>query len=105
MHKEVPVTPIQDIPKTESETTTSSKRARIVEEINCTGDQLLGKVRELLHEGNVRHIALKNEDGHTFVEFPLTVGVAGALFAAWLAAVGAIAALVAHLTIVVEREE
>jgi len=103
--KEAPVTPTRDIPGTESRTSTPTEGARIVEEIHCTGDQLLAKVRELLHEGNVRRIAFKNEEGHTFVEFPLTVGVAGALFAPWLAAVGAIAALVAHLTIVVEREQ
>ena len=99
------MTPILDMPGTESETPTSSEKTRIVEEIHVTGDQLLAKVRALLHEGNVRRIALKNEEGHTFVEFPLTVGVAGALFAPWLAAIGAIAALVAHLTIVVEREQ
>jgi|GEM_PF-1538940 len=82
-------------PRTEPGTSTPSEGARRVEEFHCTGDQLLARVRELLHEENVRRIALKNEEGHTSVEFPPTVGVADALFAPWLAA---------HLTIVVERE-
>jgi hypothetical protein len=73
------------------------------EEFRVTGDQLVARVQELLHEGNIRRISLRNEEGDTVVEFPLTAGVVGvALLPAW-AALGAIATLAANLTIVVER--
>jgi hypothetical protein len=73
------------------------------EEFQVSGEALLAKVKELIHEGNVRRILLKNEEGHVVMEFPLTAGVVGALLLPTFAAVGAIAALVAKLTIVVER--
>ena len=69
------------------------------------GEKIVAKLKELLHEGNVRHIVIKNEDGRTLVELPVTVGVAGALLVPVWAAVGALAALVAHCTIEVERSE
>ena len=75
------------------------------EEFQVTGETLLTKVHELIHEGNVRRIVLKNEQGNIIAEFPLTAGVIGALFLPALAAVGAIAALAANLTIVVERRD
>jgi len=59
----------------------------------------------LLHEGNVTRIIVKNEEGKTLIEIPATVGVIGALFAPWLAALGAIAALATKCKIVVERRE
>ncbi len=62
-------------------------------------------MRELLHEGTVRRIIVKNDSGHTVAKFPLTVGVVGALLAPVLAAVGAIAAIVTDCTIEVERRE
>jgi hypothetical protein len=68
------------------------------------GWQLLEQVKHLIHEGNVRRITVKQGE-HTIVELPLTIGVAGAILAPWLAAVGAIAALVTDCTIVVERTE
>lgn len=67
------------------------------------GEDVLKKVRELINEGNVRKITVKDKDGKSIVEFPLTVGVVGALLAPALAAVGAIAALVTECTITVER--
>jgi hypothetical protein len=73
------------------------------EEFKLSGAELVGKVKELLHEGNVRRIILKDENGKTFMELPLTVGVVGAVFAPMLAAVGAVAALASSLTIVVEK--
>ncbi|HYM62311.1 MAG TPA: DUF4342 domain-containing protein [Thermoanaerobaculia bacterium] len=73
------------------------------EHIYTKGEKLLQKVKELIHEGNVRRIIIKNEQGHTVVEVPLTVGVIGAVVAPVLAAVGAIAALVTNCTIIVER--
>jgi uncharacterized protein DUF4342 len=73
------------------------------EEFRVDGDELLAKVRQLIHEGNIRRVIIKNEEGRTIVEFPLTLGVIGAALLPVLAAVGAIAALAADYTIVVER--
>jgi hypothetical protein len=74
------------------------------EEFKVNGEELLKKVKQLIAEGNVRRISIKNKDGKTLVELPLTVGVVGAVLAPPLAAVGAIAALVTECTIAVERE-
>ena len=75
------------------------------EEFKVSGEQLLGKVKEILHEGNVRSITVKGKDGRTIVAFPLTVGVVGAAVAPVLAAIGAVAALVTECSIIVERDE
>lgn len=75
------------------------------ETFKVTGDKLLAKVKELIREGNVRRISIKDKSGKVLVEFPLTLGVVGAVFAPVLAAVGAIAALITECTISVEREE
>jgi len=75
------------------------------EEFQLNGDALVSKIKELVHEGNVRRITLKNEEGKTLIEIPLTVGVVGALLLPVWAAIGAIAALVVKLTIVVEKVE
>jgi hypothetical protein len=72
------------------------------ETITVEGGQLLEEVKRLVHEGNVRRIVIK-QGADTVVEFPLTVGVAGALIAPWLAAAGAIAALITDCSIEVER--
>jgi hypothetical protein len=74
------------------------------EELQVMGEQLLSKVKELLHEGNVRRIIIKQE-GHTLMEFPLTFGVVGVLVAPVLAAIGAIGALIAQCSIEVVRAE
>ena len=73
------------------------------EEFKVSGEELLAKVKQLVNEGNVRRIIIKDKDGKILVEMPLTLGVVGAVFAPILAAVGAIAALVTECTIVVER--
>lgn len=73
------------------------------EEVKVTGDQILQKVRELVHEGNVRRIIITDEDDKTLMELPLTVGVIGVLVAPLAAALGALAALVAKVTIRIER--
>ncbi len=75
------------------------------EEISISSDNLIKKVKELLHEGNVTRIIVKNEEGKTLLEIPATVGVIGALFAPWLAALGAIGALATNCKIVVEKRE
>jgi hypothetical protein len=73
-----------------------------METIAAEGGQLLEEVKRLIGEGNVRRIVIK-QGKDTVVEFPLTVGVAGTLLAPWLAAAGAIAALITDCTIEVER--
>lgn len=73
------------------------------ETFRVNGRQLKAKVEELLHEGNIRRIIIKNKDDKTLVEFPMTLGVVGTLIAPVLAAVGAMAALLTECSIVVER--
>ena len=75
------------------------------EEFQVTADELVGRVKELIHEGNIRRIVVKNEAGATMLEIPVTVGLIGALLAPPLAALGAIAAMVTNCTIAVERIE
>src|SRR3984893_13006439 len=74
------------------------------EQFKIDGDRLLAEVKRLINEGNVRRISIKQSE-QTIVELPLTVGLAGAVLAPWLAAVGAVAALVTDSSIVVERVE
>lgn len=74
------------------------------EEFKVDGEELLRKVKELIAEGNVRRISIKDKDGKVFAEFPVTIGVVGLVFAPALAAIGAIAALLTECTIAVERE-
>lgn len=76
---------------------------RFFEQFKVQANQLADKVRELIHEGNVRRIIIKDEHGHTFMEIPLTVATIGTILAPVLAAVGAVATLVARFDIVVER--
>lgn len=75
------------------------------EEFRVSGEDLLKKVKELIAEGNVRRIIVKDKEGRSIVEMPLTVGVVGAVLAAPLTAVGAVAALMTECTIAVEREQ
>ena len=74
------------------------------EEFKVSGESLIKRVKELIAEGNVRKITIKDKNDKTLVVFPLTIGVVGAVVAPVLAAVGAIAALVTECTISVERE-
>lgn len=74
------------------------------EEFQFSGDTLLAKIKELIHAGNVRRVIIRNEEGRTLVDIPLTLGVVGTLLAPQLAAIGAIAALVLHGSIVVEKQ-
>ena len=78
---------------------------KTTEEFTVNGEELVAKVKALVNEGNIRRIIIKDVEGKTLVEFPLTIGVIGAVLAPILAAVGAIAALVTKCTIVVERRE
>lgn len=74
------------------------------ETFTIKGDEVLRKVKELIREGNVRKITIKDKKGKVLVVFPLTVGVVGTVFVPVLAAVGALAALVTECTISVERK-
>ena len=73
------------------------------EEFRFSGDTLLAKIKELIRQGNIRRIVIKNEDERVLVDIPLTLGVVGTLLAPQLAAIGAIAALVLNGTIVIEK--
>ena len=75
------------------------------EEFKIDGKDLLSKVKELIHEGNIRRIIIKNEEDKVIVEIPLTYGAVGAIIAPILAAVGAAAALLTKCTIVVEKKD
>jgi uncharacterized membrane protein YvbJ len=74
-----------------------------VEEFSVSSDDLIEKVKQLIHEGNVTRIVIKNEQGKTVFEMPATAGVVGVILVPWLAALGAIAALATRCTLVVER--
>jgi hypothetical protein len=73
------------------------------EEFKVDGDKLIAEIKRILHQGNVRRIIVKNDRGDTLIEVPLTIGVVGAILLPVWAALGAIAALAANFTIVVER--
>jgi Flp pilus assembly pilin Flp len=73
------------------------------EEFKVDGDRLIAKIKEIVHQGNVRRIIIKDEKGATLIEVPLTIGVVGVILLPVWAALGAIAALAANFTIVVER--
>jgi len=73
------------------------------ETFTIKGDELVKKIKELVAEGNVRRITIKNKKDQTIMVVPLTLGVVGAAIAPVLAAVGAVAALVTECTISVER--
>jgi len=76
---------------------------KVFEQFKVAGKDLAEQVKKLIHEGNVRRIIIKDEHGHTFMEIPLTVATVGAILAPILAAVGAIAAMVTHCHVYVER--
>jgi hypothetical protein len=82
----------------------TDKKSRI-EEFEVDGDKIVETVKRLVHEGNIRRITIKNDEGKSLIEIPLTFGVVGAVLLPTLAAIGALAALVTRCTIVVERTE
>lgn len=75
------------------------------EEFKVNGEEVMAKVKALIKEGNIRRITIKNKEGNSVVEIPLTVGVVGTVLAAPLAALGAAAALLTECTIAVEKIE
>ena len=85
--------------------TTDTQNCTRTEEIRLDGGKVLDKIKELIHQGNIRRIILKNEEGKTFIEIPLTLGLVGAALLPIFAAVGALAAVVTRMVIVVEKTE
>jgi hypothetical protein len=79
------------------------KFGQMYEQFRVHANELAGKIADLIHEGNVRRIIIKDEHGHTFMEIPLTVAAVGVILAPILAAVGAIATVVSKFDVVVER--
>lgn len=75
------------------------------EEFRVDGEKLIAKIKELLHEGNIRRLIIKDKEGKVVMEIPMTLGVVGVLLAPQLAAIGAIAALLTEATVVVEKSE
>ncbi len=75
------------------------------EEFRVDGEELISKIKNLVNEGNIRRIIIKNKEGEIVMEIPVTLGVVGALLAPQLAALGAIAALITEATVVVEKAE
>jgi hypothetical protein len=75
------------------------------EEFKLDGGEVVDKIKELIHQGNIRRIILKNEEGKTLMEIPLTWGLVGAALLPIFAAVGALAAVVTRMVIVVEKVE
>lgn len=84
--------------------TSDSSNNKKEETFKVDGEQLLKKVKDLIKEGNVRKITIKDKSGKPLIVFPLTIGVVGVAFAPVLAAIGAIAALIGECTITVERK-
>ncbi len=75
------------------------------EEFRVEGEKLIAKIKELIHEGTIRRIIIKDKEGKTVLEIPMTFGVVGVLIAPQLAALGAIAALLTEATLVVEKAD
>lgn len=92
-------------PNPEATTNEQGGERIITEEYKISGEAVVSKVKELVREGNVRRITISNEEGRTLIEIPLAIGVVGAILLPVWAAIGAIAALVANLTIKVERKQ
>lgn len=85
--------------------TTEEGRPTRTEEFKLDGGKVLDKIKDLIHQGNIRRITLKNEEGKVLIEIPLTVGLVGVALLPVFAAVGAIAAVATRMTIVVEKTD
>jgi hypothetical protein len=83
---------------------TEQKKSTRTEEFKVSGEDILKKIKELISEGNIRKITIKSKEGKVIAEFPLTVGVIGAVVVPILAAIGTIIALVSECSIAVEKE-
>ena len=95
----------QTTPQAEEQPTPQADSAPRAQEFSMTGEQVVDFIKKALHEGNIRRIVLKDESGKTLLEIPVTIGVVGVILLPVWAAIGAAAALVARMTIVIERTE
>jgi len=83
----------------------SQNHHTVTEELKISADKLVDTIRDLIHSGNVTHVVIKNHEGHTIFEIPVTVGLIGFVLAPMLAAIGALAVYAADYTVVVTRSE
>jgi hypothetical protein len=95
----------QATPQDEAQPTPEAEQAPRTQEFSVTGEQVVDFVKKALHEGNIRRIVLKDESGKALLEIPVTIGVVGVLLLPAWAAIGAAAALVAKMTIVIEKTD
>lgn len=86
-------------------TSESTQDRTRTEEFKVDGGKVLDTIKDLIHQGNIRRIILKNESGKTLIEIPLTLGLVGAALLPVFAAVGALAAVVTRMVIVVEKAD
>jgi len=77
----------------------------VMSEFKVKGRELIQKIEELIHEGNVTRIIVRDDKGNTYIDIPVTVGVLGAVFAPIVAAVGALAGMAANYTLEVTRKD
>ena len=75
------------------------------EEFRVDGEKIVAKIKELLHEGNIRRVIIKDKDGKSLLEIPVTCGVVGVLLAPQVGALAAVAAVLTEATVVVEKTE
>lgn len=83
----------------------ASNTQSTTEEFKVSGNQIVEKIKEIIEEGNARRIIIKNDKGVSILEIPLTLGVVGTLLAPYLAAIGALTAVIANCTILVEKRK
>ncbi len=95
----------QTTPQAEGQPAPGANKTSREQEFSMSGDQAVDFIKKALHEGNIRRIVLKDESGKTLLEIPVTIGVVGVVLLPVWAAIGAAAALVARMTIVIERTE
>jgi uncharacterized protein DUF4342 len=99
------IVPVKKNTSKKSTKSKSKSKTNYTETFKVTGEEMLKKVKQIVKEGNVRRITIKDKKGKTLIVIPLTLGVVGMALAPILAAVGAIAALVTECSITVEREK
>jgi hypothetical protein len=95
----------QATPQGEPQPTPEAGQAPRTQEFSVTGEQVVEFLKKVLHEGNIRRIVLKDESGKALLEIPVTIGGVGVLLLPAWAAIGAAAALVAKMTIVIEKSD
>lgn len=95
----------QTTPQAEPQPTPETDQTTRTQEFSVTGGQVVEFLKKVLHEGNIRRVVLKDESGKTLLEIPVTIGVVGVVLLPVWAAIGAAAALVAKMTIVIEKDE